>query len=296
MSVSGFLNVNKPEGKNSFAVIVWMRKLLGEKRVGHGGTLDPIASGVLPVSIGQATKITQFVTDHDKIYSAEILLGTATDTFDSTGTVVFRGDAGNVSRDKIVEALASFQGSIEQIPPIYSAIKFRGKHYYQLARKGIEVKPVPRTVFIKRCDLIAYEPPRLTVELECGKGTYVRSVANDLGKILGCGGHLTKLVRTRCGIFKIEDSLSLEQIEEIFKNGSLQQYLYPVDSGLPDFKKVYLNEEESRLIFNGGFVDLDGNISPGDRVSAYNHENKLLAILDFHKTYHRWHAQIGFRL
>ncbi|MBM3149449.1 MAG: tRNA pseudouridine(55) synthase TruB, partial [Chloroflexi bacterium] len=185
-SINGILSINKPEGITSFKVISWLKRLTGEKRIGHAGTLDPLATGVLPCCLGQATRIIQFITDASKTYLAKIKLGIATDTFDREGHITHRGDTSNITIARIEEILTEFQGFIEQRPPTYSALKHKGKRYYELARAGLPVNPRPRRVEISRVELVSYQTNLVTVEIECSKGTYIRSLADDLGLKLGC--------------------------------------------------------------------------------------------------------------
>ncbi|HEX75499.1 MAG TPA: tRNA pseudouridine(55) synthase TruB, partial [Dehalococcoidia bacterium] len=232
MSIDGILNVNKPEGKTSFNVVAWLRHATGEKHVGHAGTLDPIATGVLPICFGQGTRVVQFLTDSSKVYLAQIELGVATKTFDRQGGIIQRADPSGISVAQIEEALAAFQGTIEQVPPIYSALKHYGRRCYELARAGIPIKLKPRQVEISSLQLASCRLPLVTVRVECGGGTYVRSLAHDLGQRLGCGAHLSGLVRLRCGPFRIEDALSAPQVEDAVKRGDWKGLLHAVDSPL----------------------------------------------------------------
>jgi tRNA pseudouridine55 synthase len=296
MKIDGILNVNKPEGRTSFSIIAWLRKLIGEKHIGHTGTLDPMATGVLPVCLGQATKITRFLIETDKSYTAQIELGITTDTFDGDGKIVKCSDVGKITNDNLSNALSSFVGTISQVPPIYSAIKYHGKPYYYFARSGEAIKPVARTVKIHNLEIIECNLPVVTIKLECGKGTYVRSLANDLGEILGCGAYLKKLIRTKSGIFTIEDSYSLSKVEEAFARGDLEKLIYPVDYPLNGYKKVVLSQEEERIVTNGGHIMGSAAMEQSDELwLAYNNDNKLAAILDFNLRNGQWHPLIVFR-
>ncbi len=184
-NMHGILNVNKPEGITSFHIITWLRRLSGERRIGHTGTLDPFASGVLPVLFGQATKISRFLSISDKAYHADIELGTSTDTYDRDGKIVAREKYDRITAGQVEESLFMLQESRFQVPPLYSAIKYRGKKYYQLTRKGIQVIPKLRKIKIKKLELVKFDSPTITVNIECSSGTYIRSLAHDLGQILG---------------------------------------------------------------------------------------------------------------
>jgi tRNA pseudouridine55 synthase len=297
MSIDGILNVCKPEGKTSFSVIARLRKISGQRRIGHSGTLDPIATGVLPILFGQAARITALMTDTDKTYVAEIELGMTTDTYDRTGTVLTRSGAVDVPLKDVEKALATFRGIIVQIPPIFSAIKYKGKHYYQLARSGVAVNPEPRSVRIINLRLIEYNSPSILIELECSKGTYVRSLAFDLGQILGCGAYIKNLTRTKCGVFKIENSYTMSEVEDAFKNEVWEKLMTPVDYPLPGLRKVTLSDKDGKWITSGGYLDLDGGpSSPEELLRAYNEDDKLITILEFDKGQNRWHSKITFKL
>ena len=180
--MDGILNINKPCGKTSFSMVAMVKRLTGERRVGHAGTLDPIATGVLPICLGQGTRVIEFLVDATKTYRAEIELGVTTDTYDADGRIIQRGDPSGISQDHLEAALASFCGLIRQTPPMYSAVKYQGKPLYKLARAGITVERRSRLAKIHRLELVDWQPPVATIEVVCGKGTYIRSLAYDLGQ------------------------------------------------------------------------------------------------------------------
>lgn len=212
-SLFGFLNIYKPVGMTSHDVVSVLRRVTKIKQIGHTGTLDPFAEGVLPICIGKATRLIEYLQD-DKEYLATVQFGAATNTFDLDGEKVFTSDK-KVSRDDIKEGLKSFEGEILQLPPIFSAIKVNGKKLYEYARKGEEVEIQPRKVVIENIELKNFdeELQQAQILLKCSKGTYIRSIANDLGKILGCGGYLIKLIRTQAGKFRFENSVQLDGID-----------------------------------------------------------------------------------
>lgn len=212
-SLFGFLNIYKPVGMTSHDVVSVLRRVTKIKQIGHTGTLDPFAEGVLPICIGKATRLIEYLQD-DKEYLATVQFGAATNTFDLDGEKVFTSDK-KVSRDDIKEGLKSFEGEISQFPPIFSAIKVKGKKLYEYARKGEEVEIQPRKVVIGNIELKNFdeELQQAQILLKCSKGTYIRSIANDLGKNLGCGGYLIKLIRTQAGKFRIENSVQLDGID-----------------------------------------------------------------------------------
>lgn len=212
-SLFGFLNIYKPVGMTSHDVVSVLRRVTKIKQIGHTGTLDPFAEGVLPICIGKATRLIEYLQDN-KEYLATVQFGAATNTFDLDGEKVFTSDK-KVSRDDIKEGLKSFEGEISQLPPIFSAIKVKGKKLYEYARKGEEVEIQPRKVVIKNIELKNFdeELQQAQILLKCSKGTYIRSIANDLGKNLGCGGYLIKLIRTQAGKFRVENSVQLDRID-----------------------------------------------------------------------------------
>lgn len=212
-SLFGFLNIYKPVGMTSHDVVSVLRRVTKIKQIGHTGTLDPFAEGVLPICIGKATRLIEYLQD-DKEYLATVQFGAATNTYDLDGEKVFTSDK-KVSRDDIKEGLKSFEGEILQLPPIFSAIKVKGKKLYEYARKGEEVEIQPRKVVIENIELKNFdeELQQAQILLKCSKGTYIRSIANDLGKNLGCGGYLIKLIRTQAGKFRVENSVQLDRID-----------------------------------------------------------------------------------
>ena len=278
--MDGILNINKPAGRTSFSVVAQVRRLSGERRVGHAGTLDPDATGVLPVCLGKATRLVEFLVDDTKTYRALIELGTATDTYDAAGKVTRRGGPSGIDRARLEEALSSFRGTIRQTPPMYSAVKHRGRPLYQLARAGVSVERKSRPVKVHRLELIAWRPPLASLEVECGKGTYIRSLANDLGEALDCGAHLRELERTRCGIFRIGDALSVDKLEEAFRSGHGERHLYPMDAILQHLRAVVVNEASEDTIRKGGPLPLEPGDSPGERLCrAYAADGHFLGIL-----------------
>jgi tRNA pseudouridine55 synthase len=212
--MDGIVLINKPKGPSSFRVVSKVRRLIGGGKVGHGGTLDPLATGVLVVLIGKATKRSSSLLTSDKEYRATIHLGVTTDTLDAEGTVMEEREVEGFSLDEIEGVLDSLRGEILQTPPMYSAVRYGGKRLYQLARKGVSVPVKPRRVAVHRLELLSYEHPSLDVMIECSKGTYVRALARDIGEKLGCGAHLADLTRTRVGAFRLEDCLKMSEVTE----------------------------------------------------------------------------------
>jgi tRNA pseudouridine55 synthase len=276
--LDGILNIDKPKGKTSFSVVALVRRLSGERRVGHAGTLDPAATGVLPVFLGRGTRLIEFLVDDTKTYVAQIELGVATDTYDGEGRVTRRGDPSGISLEKLEEALAAFRGPIRQTPPMYSALKHHGQPLYALARAGLEVERKSRPAQIHRLELVGWQPPVARLEIECSKGTYIRSLAQDLGQQLGCGAHLKGLVRTRCGPFRIEDAIPLPQLEEAGRYGYWMQFVHPIDTVLQHYSAVVVNSATEETIKKGGAITLE-TAAAEDYCRAYTTDGRLLAML-----------------
>ena len=284
--MDGILNINKPPGKTSYRVVAAVKRLSGERRVGHAGTLDPDATGVLPVCLGRGTRIVEFLIDTTKTYRAQIELGKATDTYDGSGRITRQGDPSGIDYAILEHALEAFRGTIRQTPPMYSAVKHKGHPLYELARAGIEVERKSRTVKVHRLELISWEPPLATVEIECSKGTYIRSLAHDLGQSLGCGAHLKSLVRTRCGLFDIKDAVTIPQLEEAFRYGYWENFLYPIDIVLQDYSALVVDDAAEAAIRTGNSINvadsLSANINADKRYCrAYSQDGRFLGILCF---------------
>ncbi len=292
--MDGILNIDKPHGMTSYRVVALVKRLTGERRVGHAGTLDPLATGVLPVCIGQATRVVEFLATARKTYRAEIELGVTTDTYDAGGRIIRRENPDGIHREQVEKALYSFRGTIRQTPPMYSAIKHQGKKLYELARSGITVERKSRLVTIHNLDIIAFQPPLVAVEVECGKGTYIRSLAHDLGQILGCGASLKSLVRQRYGPFDIEDAISMPQLEAAFQEGHWEHLVHPTDSVLPAWPAVVVDEATEQLIKNGVPVVLLLESAKGNRCRAYTVSGHLLGILRSDPEKGQWHPEKVF--
>jgi tRNA pseudouridine55 synthase len=292
--VDGILNINKPRGRTSFSVVSMVKRLSGERRVGHGGTLDPAASGVLPIGLGQGTRVIEFLLDAPKAYRAEIEFGVVTDTDDATGNIISRGDPSGIGREQLLEALNSFCGLVSQTPPMYSAVKHRGKPLYKLARLGIEVERKSRLRWIYHLELKSWQPPLATIEVECGRGTYIRSLARDLGQRLGCGASLKSLVRLRCGFFAISDAVSLPQLEDAFRYGYWQQFIYPIDFVLLHWAAVVVDNTGEADIRNGRPLVLAGGDSSGERCRAYTRDGLFLGVLRFNSETGQWQPEKVF--
>lgn len=242
----GFINIYKPKGMTSHDVVSFLRRKLKIKKIGHSGTLDPLAEGVLPIAVGDATRLIEYLRD-DKEYEATIKFGESTTTYDSEGDVTFKSDK-VVSKDELDKALEQFRGEISQKPPIYSALKKNGKKLYEYAREGKDVEIEARKVVIEKLDLLSFEDNVAKVRVKCSKGTYIRSIANDLGEVLNAGGHLIKLVRTQAGDFDINSAVKLEEFENTFNFDELIKY--PLEF-LTHLKAFEISEEEHQKVLYG---------------------------------------------
>jgi tRNA pseudouridine55 synthase len=276
--VSGILNVNKPADMTSHDVVLRVRRLTGQRKVGHAGTLDPMATGVLLLCLGQATRVAEYLMAGRKRYRAVVCFGVSTDTYDADGTVTQSVESFHLSQDQLVDALASFRGVIQQIPPPYSAIRQKGQRLYELARRGIAVQAPPRTVEIDGLDLVAWEPPHLTLDVTCSPGTYVRSLAHDLGQMLGVGGHLSELTRLSSGKWRLEDTITLDDLQREVEAGDWVHLLHPLDAALQDFDRVDLSVDLAQQVIHGQAILLDGRPQTS-LVRAYASDGNLLALL-----------------
>jgi tRNA pseudouridine55 synthase len=282
LSVDGILNIDKPARSTSLEIVNLVRRLSKQRRVGHAGTLDPGATGVLPVCLGQATRIIPFLVDAPKIYCAEVELGIATTTYDAEGEITSRIDPSFATKEQVDGVLSSFLGSTLQTPPMYSAVKHKGKRLYDFARAGIEVERKRRRIHIFRLQLLRWQPPFFTIEIECGKGTYIRSLAHDLGQALGCGAYLRNLARLKSGIFDIGDSLTTHQLEDAFYHGYWQSLLYPMDVVLEHWTAVIVSQEQEQDIRWGRPLVLDEEGGKDkSRCRAYSLDGRFLAVLRF---------------
>ncbi|KJR48315.1 tRNA pseudouridine synthase B [Desulfosporosinus sp. I2] len=249
--MEGVINVLKPPGMTSSDVVVWMRKLLKVKKVGHTGTLDPGVAGVLPLCVGKGTRLAEYITEQGKTYIAEVTFGITTETQDAFGKVIKRTSP-EVRQSDLERVIPSFVGKIAQLPPMYSAVRKEGKHLYEYARQGLAVERTPREVSIYQLKLKKWyegEFPRAILEIECSKGTYIRTISHDLGQALGCGAHMSYLVRIRSGPFKIQESWSLEEIEEAANNGNYT-FLLPLTAGI-DLPQVVLSAVRGNAFRHG---------------------------------------------
>jgi len=279
--MDGILNIFKPRGISSYRLVREVKNILKAKKAGHAGTLDPFASGVLLVGINQATKILEFMSELEKHYEGEMVLGISTDTQDAEGKIIQKKEVDpTLDRKKIELIFQRYKGTISQVPPMFSAVHYEGKRLYQLARVGKIVERKPREVNIYQLnliDLIKGENPIIKFEVVCSKGTYIRTLCNDIGEELGCGAYLSNLVRRRIGTFHIEDSLSLEDLKKDLTLA--KKFLITMDSALKGLEKITVGEDEARKILNGGFIFKKTAIETSEETPIIR-EDKLIKIVD----------------
>lgn len=276
---SGILNIDKPQGFTSHDLVVKVRQASGMRRVGHAGTLDPLATGVLLICFGQATRIADYLMESPKVYRAQVRLGIKTDTGDAEGKVISHSDPSEVTLQEIEGALASFRGRIQQIPPIYSALKKEGVPLYRLARQGVAFEPTPREVEIFRLEVLDWAPPLLEIEVTSSPGTYIRALARDLGDKLGCGAHLSRLVRLACGRFTLEEAATLPEVEEAFHGGFWGLLTHPIDEALLHFEALILDREEEKIVLHG--QSIPGEPAKTPYLRAYSISGEFIALLAF---------------
>lgn len=289
--IHGVLNIYKEKGYTSHDVVARLRRIVGQKKIGHTGTLDPEAEGILPVCLGKATKLCDLLTDKDKTYEAVLLLGISTDTQDTTGKILEEKNTADLREEAVREVVLSFEGEYDQIPPMFSALKVGGKKLYELARDGKEVERKPRHVQIYRIRILQIDLPRVRMEVTCSKGTYIRTLCHDIGEKLGCGGCMESLLRTRVERFGVAESLRISEVEQLMDEGTLQEHMIKVDEMFPDYQKVYLTPEASAAVRNGNSFRLGDVIwiselsgfQNAERVRVYDEERNFIAVYEFEK-------------
>ena len=289
--INGIINVYKERGFTSFDVVAKLRGILHERKIGHTGTLDPEATGVLPICIGNATKVCELLTDKDKVYRTVMHLGITTDTQDMTGTVKEdRSREAALLKEQTVEtAILQFVGDYEQIPPMYSALKVNGKKLCDLARAGIEVERKARTVKIFSIEIEKINLPYVTMQVHCSKGTYIRTLCADIGEALGVGACMESLVRTRVSVFPLEEAHTLAEIEKIRDEGTLEELILPVDRVFEGKTKLTVVPEAFRFLQNGNrlndgnFTDVPEKIADGEQVLVYDPMGHFYAVYQYER-------------
>ena len=279
--IHGIINVYKEKGYTSHDVVAKLRGIAGQKKIGHTGTLDPDAEGVLPVCLGKATKVCDLLTDKDKTYRAVLFLGQTTDTQDASGTVLETSDISNLNEAQVTEAVQSFVGEYAQIPPMYSALKVGGKKLYELAREGKTVERKARNVMIHSIKILCVDLPRVEMEVACSKGTYIRTLCHDIGEKLGVGGCMESLLRVQVGRFVLADSLRLSEIQKAKEDGNLEKILQPIDSVFEQYRAVQIRPDQEKRLQNGNSFrkpDRSQNYDDQEMVRVYDSNGHFAAV------------------
>lgn len=287
---NGIMNVYKEAGFTSHDVVAKLRGICKQKKIGHTGTLDPEAVGVLPVCFGSGTKLCDMLTDWDKEYIATLRLGVVTDTQDLTGQVLFHAEEETLSaltQEQVRECILGFLGDYEQIPPMYSALKVNGKKLYELARAGKEVERKPRAVQIRELEILQMNLPTVRFRVVCSKGTYIRTLCHDIGEKLGCGGAMASLIRSRVGIFGLEEALRLSEIEKLRDEDKISNIIVPPDVVFGDCREVKVTSAARRLLENGNKIPAgmlaDSSLLRGkERLRMYDEEGRFYGIYEYH--------------
>lgn len=290
--INGIINIYKEKGYTSHDVVAKLRGILRQKKIGHTGTLDPEAEGVLLVCLGKATKLCDLLTDKDKTYEAVLKLGITTDTQDMTGKIIKEGQVDS-SNDDIMNVISSFQGDYLQTPPMYSALKVNGRKLYELAREGIEVERKARPVTIHHIDANILSKDEARMLVSCSKGTYIRTLCYDIGEKLGCGGCMKSLVRTKVGRFVLEDSLTLSTVVEHRDNGSLDSYITKIDTIFSENSKLMIAEEFNKYLYNGNILQQNMFLPQPDhlttkKVRVYDYLDQFIGLYEYQREENRY--------
>lgn len=282
------INIYKEAGYTSHDVVAKMRGICKQKKIGHAGTLDPDATGVLPVCLGSGTKLCDMLAEKDKEYIAELLLGVTTDTQDSSGQVLEERPV-DVTTEQVVKVIRGFAGEYRQVPPMYSALKVNGKKLYELARAGKEIERKARLVTILEIEILKMELPKVKIRVVCSKGTYIRTLCADIGEQLGCGGIMASLVRTRVGSFSLNESITLNQLEALRDEGKIGERMIAVDRVLACYPALHVTKEYTKLIDNGNSFFPNQTVEgkkypPGEWVRIYNEDNQFYGIYAYEES------------
>ena len=284
--MDGIFNIYKEKGFTSHDVVAIVRRTIHMKKVGHTGTLDPDAEGVLPVCVGKATKLSDVIMDGRKSYRAMLRLGVTTTTEDASGEVLETKEV-DFNEDRIREVVASFIGKLEQVPPMYSAVKVNGKKLYELAREGKEIERKSRTIEVYDIRIRQFLPPdRVEIDVDCSKGTYIRTLCADIGKALGCGGHMAELLRTKTGTFSLENAIKLDEMKALAEQGKAEEALLTMEDALKDFPVVKVAEKSTKLLYNGGkiqekyFTQKPAPLKVGEIVAVYDFKDNLVGLYE----------------
>jgi tRNA pseudouridine55 synthase len=296
-AISGILVVDKPVGMTSHDVVQAVRNGTGIRRAGHTGTLDPRASGVLVILLGPAVRLSEYVAASDKRYQAILRLGASTDTYDADGRFTRPTvSPANITEEQFETALQKFVGKIEQTPPPYSAVKVQGRKAYDMARKGEEVELAPRVIDVYHLEVLEWASPEVVIDVHCSSGTYVRSLAHDLGNELGCGGYLTGLRRTKSGRFSLRDAIPLRKLQDAFRAGDWYQYLIPAAEGLADWPALELDPDQVEAVKHGHRVPANAEDIPGPQnlIRGVSMAGELVALMELDEENHEWQPKKVF--
>lgn len=285
--LNGVINIYKEKGYTSHDVVARLRGIVRQRRIGHTGTLDPNASGVLPVCLGSATKLCDMLTDWDKEYAAGLRLGLVTDTQDIWGNILKEKPA-DVTEKQARSAILSFVGGYAQLPPMYSAIKVDGRRLYELAREGKEVERKPRNITIHELEILSMQLPDISLRVVCSKGTYIRTLCHDIGEKLGCGAVMSRLERSRTGSFTIKNAYKLDEIESLYKQGRIEEVLIPVDKMFEELAEVHVVDTAVKLVENGNSFLLNRIrerrlFDEGEEVRVYDMSGRFYGIYSFRR-------------
>jgi len=281
--LDGIINIYKEKGFTSHDAVAVVRRTIHQKKVGHTGTLDPDATGVLPICVGKATKLADYIMAAEKTYIAEVTLGVTTDTQDGSGNILETRPV-YFDEEKITDAVMSFVGEYDQIPPMYSAIKINGKKLYELAREGKEVERKARKIKIFDIKIMSFNPPdKFTIKVDCSKGTYIRTLCGDIGEKLGCGAYMSSLERTKSGSFVKENSITLDELKEKCENGDAQSVLLSMEKAVEGYKKITVAPKAEKLLYNGAkiyeyFFDNAQNVKMGETAAVFDSEGTLVGL------------------
>ncbi|MEO7022405.1 MAG: tRNA pseudouridine(55) synthase TruB [Ktedonobacteraceae bacterium] len=286
--MDGILNIHKATGMTSHDVVARVRKVLKQKRVGHAGTLDPAASGVLPICVGQGTRVAEYLSESGKEYRATIVFGVETETYDAEGQITHTASTDTLNLSEIEQALGRFLGPQMQVPPRYSAIKIQGQAAYKRARAGEELTLAARPIEFFRLEIVDWQTPVLTLDVTCSKGTYIRSLAYDLGRVMGCGAHLGGLVRTRSGPFRLEESITLEELATACEQGEVAHYAQPADRALAQYPALHLSAEEELRVRHGNTFTYDIPETDRSLARVYNPGGDFIAIAEWQAEQEKW--------
>ena len=292
--MDGIFNIHKPTGMTSHDVVARVRKLLKQRRVGHAGTLDPAASGVLPICVGQGTRVAEYLSESGKEYRATLIFGVETDTYDVEGKVTQSASTEGLELAILEQALTQFRGPLMQVPPRYSAIKIQGQAAYKRTRAGEELELAPRPIEISRLEIVAWASPALVLDVACSKGTYIRSLAYDLGRAVGCGAHLGGLIRTRSGPFSLENSITLDELASASEQGQAANYVQPADKALARYPALRLSEEEAARVKHGNAFTWPDAETEKSLARVYNADGDFIAIAEWDSHTEKWQPKKVF--